>query len=207
MTVSTVCCSRFGSGSMVVSPITQCFIKLCVETALQKLRYRFLEQPLDISSIPVTFALLSSSRISSRLASSSGVLFLPISFSSILSLLLYTIHGVYTRFGMVSDNHTVLWYTVLTRFNKRLYRATNLVAGLHCHGSSRPGNKCVVITILLNNPKRLPWYLQFIGSSTIPLKFHVNAITKRNSGNSERLWETARKHLDSIGWQRQWATG
>ena len=102
MTVSTVCCSRFGSGSMVVSPITQCFIKLCVETALQKLRYRFLEQPLDISSIPVTFALLSSSRISSRLASSSGVLFLPISFSSILSLLLYTIHGVYTRFGMVS---------------------------------------------------------------------------------------------------------
>ena len=48
MTVSAVCCSRFGSGSMVISPITQCFIKLCVETALQELRYRFLEQSLDI---------------------------------------------------------------------------------------------------------------------------------------------------------------
>ena len=46
--------------------------------------------------------LLSSSRISSRLASSSGVLFLPISFSSIRLVLLYTIYGVYTRFGMVS---------------------------------------------------------------------------------------------------------
>jgi len=48
MTVSAVCCSRFGSGSMVISPITQCFIKLCVETALQELRCCFPEQPLDI---------------------------------------------------------------------------------------------------------------------------------------------------------------
>ena len=48
MTVSAVCCSRFGSGSVVVSPITQRFIKLCVDTALQALRYRFPEQPLDI---------------------------------------------------------------------------------------------------------------------------------------------------------------
>ena len=105
------------------------------------------------------------------------------------------------------DNHTVLWYTVCMRLNKWLYRAANPVAGFPCHGSSRPGNKCVVITIFLKNTKRLHWYLQFIGSSTIPLKFHINAITKRNSGNSERLWETARKHLDSIGGQRQWATG
>ena len=29
---------------MVISPITQCFIKLCVETALQELRYCFPEQ-------------------------------------------------------------------------------------------------------------------------------------------------------------------
>lgn len=48
MTVSAVCCSRFGSGSMVVSPITQCFFWLSVETALQELRYRFPEQSLDI---------------------------------------------------------------------------------------------------------------------------------------------------------------
>ena len=33
---------------MVISPITQCFIKLCVETALQELRYCLPEQPLDI---------------------------------------------------------------------------------------------------------------------------------------------------------------
>lgn len=47
-----------------------------------------------ISSIPVMFALLSSSRMSSRLAYSSGVLFLPISRSSIRLVLLYTIYEV-----------------------------------------------------------------------------------------------------------------
>ena len=36
------------------------------------------------------------------------------------------------------DNHTVLWYTVFMRLNKRLYRAVNPVAGFSCHGSSRP---------------------------------------------------------------------
>ena len=65
-------------------------------------------QAMRISSMPVTFAFLSSSRMSSRLASSSGVLFLPISFSSIRLLLFYTIHGVYTRFGMGSHNSTFI---------------------------------------------------------------------------------------------------
>ncbi len=48
-----------------------------------------------ISSMPVTFALLSSSRINSRLASS-GVLFLPIFFSSIC-LFYYTLYMEFTQ--------------------------------------------------------------------------------------------------------------
>ena len=51
---------------MVISPITQCFIKLCVETALQELRYCFPEQPLDIlhpSNIRVAQKLLESALV------------------------------------------------------------------------------------------------------------------------------------------------
>lgn len=86
---------------MVISPITQCFIKLCVETALQELRYCFPEQPLDIlhpSNIRVAQKL--SNQLSSCLFPRCS--FSPISFSSIRLLLLYTVYGVYTRFGVVS---------------------------------------------------------------------------------------------------------
>ena len=111
MTVSAVCCSRFGSGSMVISPITQCFIKLCVETALQELRYRFPEQPLDI-------LYTSNVRVAQQLSDQlSSCLFLRCSFSanffsSIRLLLLYTVYGVYTRFGVVS--HTFAAGVVMT---------------------------------------------------------------------------------------------
>ena len=68
---------------------------------LHKLRYRFLEQLLDILHAR-NICLAQQLSDQPRLASSSGVLFLPISFSSIRLVLLYTIYEVYTRFEMVS---------------------------------------------------------------------------------------------------------
>ena len=94
MTVSAVCCSRFGSGSMVISPITQCFIKLCVETALQELRYRFPEQPLDI-------LYTSNVRVAQQLSDQlSSCLFLRCSFSAhfffLHSFCFYYIHCLWS---------------------------------------------------------------------------------------------------------------
>ena len=97
MTVSAVCCSRFGSGSVVASPITQRFFKFCVQTAIHELRYRFLEQLLDILRP-------SNIRVAQQLSDQfSSCLLLSCSFSSIRLLLLYTVYGVYTRLGLVSQ--------------------------------------------------------------------------------------------------------
>lgn len=69
------------------------------------------------------------------------------------------------------------------------------------HSRTLRQNKCIQteITTFLKNPKYHPQYRRISVSFTRFLKSHTIAITKRNNGNSERLWETARKCLDSIG--------